>query len=96
MNITMWKDDRSEEQMSTHTVIVAARDTSSLYADVTNRYGGNTAAWACRPDDADGVFDWVYSRPKMKRVRFTDVKNLERIEGLVHIYVGRKMRADDW
>jgi len=92
----MWKDDRSEEQMSTHTVIIAARDVSSLCADATSRYGGSTAAWACKPEDADSVFDWVNSRSDVKRVRFTSVENLERLSGMVHIYVGRPKVIYDW
>ena len=92
----MWKDDRSEDQMATHTVLVAARDTSSFAIDATSRYGGSTAVWACIPEDADLLFDYVHSRSEMKRVRFTSVENLEKIKGMVHIYVGRPGHIPGW
>lgn len=92
----LWKDDRSEEQMKTHTVIVAARDTSSFAVSRTKRYGGCTSAWACRPEDADLLFDYVRSRSEMKRVRFTTAERLERIKGMVHIYVGLPGHIPGW
>lgn len=96
MGIEMWKDDRTEKQMKSHTIIVAARDKSKIFNDVCGRLGGSTAAWACKLEDADAVFNYVHSRNEMTHVRFTTVENLERVKGVVHIYVGDRMRNRDW
>ena len=95
MEIVMWKDDRDDAEMATHTVIVAARDTSKIFNDAVGRFGGSTAAWACKPEHADSLFNWVSSRSDLKWTRYTTESALRRVKGLVHIYVNRGKRNAD-
>ncbi len=67
----VYKDDRTDEQRLTHTVIVSAIDKfMSGWGRAAN--GKSVAAWACRPEHADRVFAWVKSRGEMRNVRMSD------------------------
>ena len=82
-----WKDDRSAEQLQTHTWIVAGRDKFLSSWGPGKQFGGSTAAWSCRPEHARKVLDWVEGRSDMRDVRDTNAGALRRVRGLVHIYV---------
>lgn len=87
MSVPQWKDDRTDDQQNTHTVIIAGRDKfMSRWAQRIGA-GGSTAAWACTPKNARAVIDWVDAREDMTYVRETTERALTRVKGLVHIYV---------
>jgi len=60
-------DDRTEEQKERLTAVVIARD-SWMSGWGGAQGGASYAGWACRPEDADEVFDWVVARSEMKGV----------------------------
>ncbi len=61
-------DDRTEEQSKTHTWLVIGTD-SFMSGWGAAKSGNSYAAWACLPEDAGRVLQWVESRSDMKRVR---------------------------
>lgn len=61
------KDDRTDEQRGTHTVLIGGYD--SFMSGWGEAKGGNSCAcWACRPEHAKQVERWVSSRSDMRRV----------------------------
>jgi len=61
-------DDRTDEQLVTHSWLVIGTD--RILSGWGGASGGYSyAAWACRPDDRAKVLHWVSSRTDMKRVR---------------------------
>jgi len=61
-------DDRTEEQMKSHTTLIVARDKfMSGWGRVEN--GKSYCAWACKPEHCDKVLKWVESRSDMRNVR---------------------------
>ncbi len=86
------KDDRTPEEMVTHTLAVVARDQfmSSWGPGVVGSY----CAWACRNrEELDLVTKWVESRPEMRRVRHFRLRDGKGAcypkvgRGLLHVYV---------
>jgi hypothetical protein len=60
-------DDRTPEQRETHNCIIRAID--RFMSGWGKAKGGNSyAAWACKPEHAQAVFDWVSNRSEMKHV----------------------------
>ena len=86
MTIEAFKDDRSQEQLTTHTCIVAGRDRFLSSWGPGKDMGGSTAAWACKPEHLHLVLEWVNDRSDMTYVRTTTKRALCRVRGLVHIY----------
>ena len=60
-------DERTREQRMTHTVLITATD-KSMSGWGRAKGASSKAAWCCRPEHADAVFEWVSSRKEMKRV----------------------------
>ena len=83
------RDDRTEAERKTHTVIVLGTDSfMSGWGECANG-GVSYAGWACRYEDVDKVERWVQSRSEMKRVRIVDgnYRPSSRVDGDCHIYV---------
>ena len=80
------KDDRTPAERETHTRLVAMRDTF-MSGFGPGRPHGSTAAWACRLQDEERVYDWVEGRSDSSYVRQTTIQALRRLNGPVHIYV---------
>ena len=85
-------DDRTPEQKNTHTWLVIGTD--SFMSGWGGASGGTSyAAWACRPEHREPVWDWVTSREEMKRVREVSESGYgcspwrPRGGGLAHVYV---------
>jgi len=83
------QDDRTPEEMHTHTVLVVGTD--SFLSGWGKAAGGlSYAAWACKPEDMHTVERWVRSRGDMRRVRVTcDPYRPSRGCAHLHIYVVR-------
>ena len=79
-------DDRTPEQMKTHTYLVTATDRfMSGWGGASG--GASKCAWACDSlDKAQKLFDWVSSRSEMKYVNITS-NNWYPKAAHVHIYV---------
>ena len=80
------QDDRTPEQIKSHTVLVAMTDKFLSGWGKAER-GKSYAAWACRPKDADRVLRWVESRSDALRVRVVGNSWNPRGNGHTHIYV---------
>ena len=80
------QDDRTLEEMETHTCIVAGTD-SFLSGWGAARGGVSYAGWACRYENLDQVERWVRDRSDMKRVRIVGSNWRPRGVGHTHIYV---------
>jgi len=80
-------DDRTDEQRTTHVVLVKARDNfMSGWGQCRNGY--SVAAWACRPQDAQAVHAWVSARDEMRYVAVVgDNYRPPRTTEHYHIYV---------
>ena len=78
-------DDRTPEQMLTHTWLITATD-KFLSGWGQAKGGKSKCAWACTPQDAAKVLQWVESRDDMKYVNATNGKWRPRAAH-VHIYV---------
>lgn len=64
-------DDRTDEQLDTHTTLVVGVDTClSGWGQADG--GLSVAAWACKPEHTERVLEWVENRSDMKRVQVTD------------------------
>lgn len=81
-----FKDDRSQNQLETHTCIIAGQDTFLSSWGHGEAHGGSTAAWACTPQQESSVYAWVASRSDMANVRKASVDALRKVPGLVHVY----------
>ena len=81
-----YKDDRTAEQVKTHTILIAMTD-RFLSGWGAAKGGKSYAAWACEPKHADKVFDWVSSRSDALRVRIVNNSWNPRGVGHVHIYI---------
>jgi hypothetical protein len=77
-------DRRTPENLETHCVLVVARD---IYLSSWGPPGSSICAWACKPEDADKVFEWVDGRNEMKNVRFKKEDYKPRNAGHFSIYV---------
>ena len=80
------QDDRTAEQMQTHTWLVIGTD--KFMSGWGRAQGGKSiAAWACLPEHRHMVLDWVEGRSDMLRVRETTDPYRPRGAGHCHIYV---------
>ena len=62
------KDERTPEEMKTHTCLIAGTDSfMSRWGEAKN--GISIAVWACKPEQEFRVKKWVCGRSDMKRVR---------------------------
>lgn len=62
------KDERTPEEMKTHTYLIAGTDGfMSGWGEAND--GISVAAWACKPEHSTRVFNWVHDRSDMKRIR---------------------------
>ena len=79
-------DDRTKQEQLTHTWLVIGTDT---FLSGWGQAKGipSYAAWACKPDDVNRVFNWVESRSDMKRVREALAANYHPSGVHLHIYV---------
>ncbi len=78
-------DDRNADQKQTHTCLIAGTD--SFLSGWGKASGGTSyAAWACKPEHARPVRDWVESRGDMKRVREVSTNWKPTGNGHAHIY----------
>lgn len=83
---TIRKDDRTADQLMTHTVLITATDRfMSGWGHAKN--GDSKCAWACKPDHADKVFEWVKSRSEMYNVKIVYDDWHPEDAAHVHIYV---------
>ena len=79
-------DDRTAEQKKTHNWLITATDKfMSGWGQARN--GNSKCAWACLPEHADKVLQWVESRSEMKYVNVTNRPWYPRNAAHVHIYV---------
>ena len=78
-------DDRTPEQRTTHNWLITATD-RFMSGWGGARGGASKVAWACKPEHAGHVLDWVQSRSDMKYVNSTTGKWYPRAAH-VHIYV---------
>ena len=80
-------DDRTPEQMQTHTWLVIGTD-SFMSGWGKASFGNSYAAWACTPEDRRACLGWVESRSDMKRVREAPAHDYRPSgNGHLHIYV---------
>jgi hypothetical protein len=80
------EDDRTPEQMKTHTILVTATD-RCLSGWGGAEGGASKCAWACDTrEKADKLFNWVSNRTDMKYVNMTDRQWYPKAAH-VHIYV---------
>lgn len=83
--MSVYQDDRTDEQRRTHTIIVSAID--RFMSGWGGAKGGKSiAAWACKPEHADRVFAWVKARGEMRNVRMSD-HAFRKGAAHTHIYV---------
>lgn len=83
--MTIRQDDRTPEQKLTHTWLITATD-RFMSGWGGARGGASKCAWACKPEHASHVLDWVRSRSEMKYVNSTNGAWYPRAAH-VHIYV---------
>ena len=80
------QDDRTPDQRKTHTIIIAMTDRfMSGWGQAQD--GTSYAGWACEPQDAATVLDWVHGRTDAMRVREVGTNWRPQGQGHTHIYV---------
>lgn len=81
----IYKDDRTEEQMKTHTTLITATD--SFLSGWGRAQGGKSkCAWAVKPEDASDMLAWVESRDDMKYVN-CHTRNSWKPRNATHVYI---------
>ena len=83
---TIREDDRTPEQKKTHTVLITATD-KFLSGWGMAKNGTSKCAWACKPEHASKMFDWVVQRSDMKYVNINYTGKWHPKAAHVHIYV---------
>lgn len=84
---TTIKDDRTEEQKSTHYWAVIARDKAMSHWGLA-KDGISRVAWACQSqDDASKVYDWVATRSEMKNISTVDLRNYKPSQRDAHFHI---------
>ena len=84
---TTIKDDRTEEQKSTHYWAVVAIDKAMSHWGAATG-GISRVAWACSShEDAKKAFDWVKSRSEMKYVMVANLNNYTHPETDAHFHI---------
>ena len=86
MNNKIKKDDRTAEEMKTHTTLVTATD-RCLSGWGQAEKGLSKCAWACRPCDYEKVSAWVRARSEMKNVSIEYSDWNPSTYAHLHIYV---------
>jgi len=85
-----FKDDRTDEQRKTHTVLYGGVDTFlSSWGPPADAGVNSRAYWACKPEDCDKVRSWVRAREEFKsgpRPRFSTEAASAVGDDFVHIY----------
>lgn len=82
----IYVDDRTPEQFETHTWIIRALD--KFMSGWGHAKGGNSfAAWACKPEHARKVQEWVESRSEMKYVTACGPKSKPRFRNAAHVHI---------
>jgi hypothetical protein len=84
----IFKDDRTLEQRTTHTMAVIGTD-SFMSGWGLAKNGMSYAGWACRPEDLPDCEAMVESRSEMKRVRVVLANTYRPKAAHTHIYVYR-------
>lgn len=81
------EDDRTEEQKTTHTWGVVARDKfMSGWGEA--RSGASRCAWACHPDvNITRVENWVKDRKEMCYVNVVDLRTYRPPRGTAHFHI---------
>jgi len=83
------EDDRTSEQMETHTILIVALDKwMSGWGLAEN--GRSYVAWACKPEHAQFVKNWVANRGDLAYVRVKENGYKPRGNGHFHVYVVTK------
>jgi len=79
-------DDRTTEQLKTHTILITATDRFMLgWGQAAN--GLSKCAWACKNSEhADKIMDWVESRQEMKHVNI-HYNNSWRPRNVEHVQI---------
>lgn len=62
-------DDRTFDEKVSHCCLITATDKFLSGWGMADG-GASKCAWACRPEDADRVYDWVASRSDMRHVNY--------------------------
>lgn len=81
-------DDRTPEQVKTHTLAIVARDKfMSGWGGARN--GASRCAWAFDPSAVNSyrVFNWVKSRSEMSYVNFVDLRTYRAPRGTAHFHI---------
>ena len=69
MSEARFKDDRTDEQRKTHTVLYGGVDTFlSSWGPPADAGVNSRAYWACKPEDCDRVRAWVRARGEFEQV----------------------------
>jgi hypothetical protein len=85
MKPTLKTDDRTTQQMATHTLGVVCRDNAMIRWGFSPRYG-----WACKTyDHASKTYDWLKSQKEMERLMIVRLDKYipPRTDKAFHIYV---------
>ena len=84
---TTIQDDRTPDQVKTHTVGIVARD-KSMGGWGRAFQGYSCCAWACAPDvNPARVYNWVKSRKEMKSVVFVDLTTYRPPRNTEHFHI---------
>jgi hypothetical protein len=80
------QDDRTAEQKKTHTVLITATD-RFMSGWGACKDGISKCAWACKPEHAEAVYQWVNARKEMKYVNIVCGAWYPKNAKHVHIYL---------
>jgi hypothetical protein len=84
--MTIFKDDRTEEQKSTHRLAVVGTDSfMSGWGDAAA--GASYAGWAFKDGDYGACLAWVDRRSDMRRVRVVTLEGYKPNAAHTHIYI---------
>ena len=82
----IYKDDRTSEELKTHTHLVSAIDTfMSGWGPCEG--GLSVAVWACTEEQVDRIRRWVKDREEMKTVRVTKGEPYPRNANVAHTHI---------
>lgn len=81
----IFKDDRTQKQKETHTVLVVGTDSFMSFKGQA-KGGASVAGWACRPENEEEVLSWVDGREDMFNV-MVEESDYEPDAAHFHVYV---------